>query len=136
MIRSVPRLLWTFALGAALLCGACEGKTDEMLFESVDPDFGGLQGGKTVRILGRNLRLDIGYTVYFGSDASHQVAILNDGTLEAVTPRKRSSGPVDVIVRADNGTVFRLENAFKYVNQAGALLGGPNPSEPNPTQQE
>ncbi len=129
MIRSVPSLVCFVALGAALLCGACETKSGAMVFESVDPDFGGLQGGKTVRILGRNLRLDIGYTVYFGSDTSHQVAILNDGTLEAVTPRKRSSGPVDVTVRADNGMVFKLENGFKYVNQAGALLGGSSPTE-------
>lgn len=129
MIRSVPRLTGSLVLGAILLCGACESKNAEMVFDHVDPDFGGLQGGKTVRILGSNLRLDIGYTVYFGPDASHQVAILNDGTLEAVTPRKRSPGLVDVIVRADNGKVFRLENAFKYVNQAGTLLGGPTETE-------
>ena len=100
-----------------------------MSFEGVDPDFGGLQGGKSVRILGRNLRLDIGYSVYFGSDASRQVAILHDGTLEAVTPRTRTPGPVDVIVRADNGTVIRLENGFSYVNQAGTLLGGSTTSK-------
>ena len=114
-------LMLGFAVGVV---AGCTEKSTAMSFNSVDPDFGGLQGGKSVRVQGSGLRLDIGYTVYFGKAVSPQVSILNDSTLLAVTPRRATPGMVDVIVRADSGPVFRIENGFKYINQAaGNLLG-------------
>ena len=110
-------------IGAVVLLAACDKPRPAMSFERLDPDFGGLQGGKTVRVVGRNVRLDIGYAVYFGQLRSPQVSIQNDKALLAVTPRRFEPGTVDVTVRADNGSVFVVKNACQYINQAGTLLG-------------
>ena len=101
-----------------------------MGFERLDPDFGGLQGGKSVRVVGQNIRLDIGYSVLFGQEISPRVSIENDTALVAVTPRTVTPGKVDVVVRTDDGSVFRIKSGFEYVNQGGQLLGG-EPDEPN-----
>jgi hypothetical protein len=112
-------------IGAGLLLGACEKPHAQMSFMQVDPDFGGLQGGKTVRIVGTSLRLDIGYAVYFGEQQSPQVSIQSSQALLAVTPRNASPAIVDVTVRADNGSVFVIKRGFEYINQAGNLLEEP-----------
>lgn len=112
-------------IGAVLVLTACERPRPEMAFQRVDPNFGGLQGGKTVQILGENLRLDIGYAVYFGQLRSSQVSIQSDKALLAVTPRQWSPGMVDVTIRADNGSVFVINGAFEYINQRGRLLEPP-----------
>ena len=109
-------------IGAVVVLGACEKPRPEMSFEAVDPNFGGLQGGKTVRVVGRNVRLDIGYAVYFGELRSPQVSIQSQKALLAVTPRRFEPGAVDVTVRADDGTVFVVKNGFEYINQAGRLF--------------
>jgi hypothetical protein len=112
-------------IGAGLVLGACEKPSPEMTFLKVDPDFGGLQGGKTVRVVGQSLRLDIGYAVYFGEQRSPQVSIQSDKALLAVTPRRMTRGAVDVTIRADNGSVFLIKEGFQYINQAGNLLAEP-----------
>lgn len=112
-------------IGAVLVLTACEEPRAEMGFTEVDPDFGGLQGGKTVRVVGRHLRLDIGYAVYFGELRSPQVSFQSDEALEAVTPRRTTPGSVDVTIRADNGSVFVLKQGFEYIDQAGNLLAEP-----------
>jgi hypothetical protein len=109
-------------IGAVLLLVGCDESGGEMTFQHLDPDFGGLQGGKTVRIIGTNLRLDIGYAVYFGQQRSSQVSIQNQKALLAVTPRRFEPGSVDVTIRADNGSVFIVKDGFEYINQAGNLL--------------
>ena len=110
-------------IGAVVLLAACDKPRGDMSFQSLDPDFGGLQGGKTVRIVGRNVRLDIGYAVYFGQLRSPQVSIQNEKALLAVTPRRFEPGTVDVTIRADDGAVFVVKSGFQYINQAGTLLG-------------
>ncbi len=98
-----------------------------MTFRKLDPNFGGLQGGKTVAVLGKHIRLDIGYAVYFGEQRSPQVSIRDHKALLAVTPRVASPTVVDVTIRADNGQVFVIRGGFEYVNQAGSLLDAPTP---------
>ena len=109
-------------IGAAVLLNACEKPRPEMSFQALDPNFGGLQGGKTVRVLGRNVRLDIGYAVYFGDLRSPQVSIGGQKALLAVTPRRLEPGVVDVTIRADDGTVVVVKNGFDYIDQAGRLF--------------
>jgi len=109
-------------IGAVLVLVACEKPRAEMAFHELDPDFGGLQGGKTVKVVGRNLRLDIGYAVYFGQLRSPQVSIQSEKALLAVTPRRTTPGAVDVTIRADNGSVFVMKQGFEYINQGGNLL--------------
>jgi hypothetical protein len=110
-------------ISAVLVLAACEKPRPEMAFEELDPDFGGLQGGKTVRVVGRAIRLDIGYAVYFGQLRSPQVSIQSEKSLLAITPRQVTPGPVDVTIRADNGSVFVIKRGFEYINQGGSLLG-------------
>jgi len=109
-------------IGAVLVLAACEKPQAEMAFSRLDPNFGGLQGGKTVRVVGQRIRLDIGYAVYFGDLRSSQVSIESENALLAVTPRRTTPGAVDVTVRADNGMVFVIKQAFEYINQGGSLL--------------
>ncbi len=109
-------------IGAVVVLAGCQKPRAEMAFDSVDPDFGGLQGGKTVRIVAESLRLDIGYAVYFGQVRSSQVSIQSEKALLAVTPRRTAPGAVDVTIRADNGSVFVIKNGFEYINQGGNLL--------------
>jgi len=112
-------------IGAVLVLAACEKSQPAMDFQRTDPNFGGLQGGKTIRVVGENLRLDIGYAVYFGQLRSPQVSIQNDKALLAVTPRQWTPGTVDVTIRADNGSVFVIHKAFEYINQRGQLFESP-----------
>jgi len=112
-------------IGAVLILGACEEPRAEMTFQELDPDFGGLQGGKTVRVVGQAIRLDIGYAVYFGQLRSPQVSIQSEKSLLAVTPRRSTPGAVDVTIRADNGSVFVIRRGFEYINQGGNLLDEP-----------
>ena len=112
-------------IGAVLVLGACEKPRTEMAFQELDPDFGGLQGGKTVRVVGKAIRLDIGYAVYFGQLRSPQVSIQSEKSLLAVTPRRSTPGAVDVTIRADNGSVFVIRRGFEYINQGGNLLDEP-----------
>jgi len=112
-------------IGAVLILGACEKPRAEMAFKELDPDFGGLQGGKTVQVVGQAIRLDIGYAVYFGQLRSPQVSIQSEKSLLAVTPRRSTPGSVDVTIRADNGSVFVIRRGFEYINQGGNLLDEP-----------
>ena len=112
-------------IGTVLILGACEKPRAEMAFQELDPDFGGLQGGKTVRVVGQAIRLDIGYAVYFGQLRSPQVSIQSEKSLLAVTPRRSTPGSVDVTIRADNGSVFVIRRGFEYINQGGNLLDEP-----------
>jgi len=109
-------------IGAVFVLAACEKSNPRMSFENLDPDFGGLQGGKTVRVIGRSIRLDIGYAVYFGDFRSPQVSIENEKALLAVTPRRTEPGMVDVTIRSDSGSVFVVKRGFEYINQGGNLL--------------
>jgi hypothetical protein len=112
-------------IGAVLVLASCEKPHAEMAFHELDPNFGGLQGGKTVKVVGRSLRLDIGYAVYFGKLRSAQVSIQSEKALLAVTPRRSTPGAVDVTIRADNGAVFVIKQGFEYINQRGNLLNDP-----------
>jgi hypothetical protein len=123
-----PKCLLGVIIGTVLLLGGCQKQSSKMAFDRLDPDFGGLQGGKSVQILGENIRMDIGYSVLFGRQISPQVSIGSDRALVAVTPRTMEPGRVDVVVRTDDGSVFRIKEGFQYVNQGGNLLE--RPSEP------
>ncbi len=120
-----PKCMLGVIIGAVIVLGACEKQSADMAFDRLDPDFGGLQGGKSVRVLGDNIRLDIGYSVLFGQQISPQVSIESEKALIAVTPRTVDPGRVDVVVRTDDGSVFRINEGFQYVNQAGNLLDEP-----------
>ncbi len=102
---------------AGLLFTACGDK--EMKVNRLDPAFGGTKGDDDVRIVGQGFRTDIGYSVYFGPRKASSVIVEGDDTLVATTPTYDDPRTVDVRIVADDGKVFLLKNAFRFVDQEG-----------------
>jgi IPT/TIG domain-containing protein len=102
---------------ASCLLGACGAK--EMKVSRLDPGFGGTKGDDDVRIIGQGFRTDIGYSVYFGPRKASSVIVEGDDTLVATTPSFDEARSVDIRIVADDGHVFLLKNAFRFVDQAG-----------------
>jgi hypothetical protein len=90
----------------------------------IDPKVGHTQGDQYVKIVGKNFRQDIGYTVYFGTKKSAQVTIVDPETLLATTPSGTKPGPVDVLIRGDDGNAFRITNSFKFEDMGGSIVEG------------
>src|SRR3954469_4991462 len=103
---------WALLALLGPLAGCNKGGTVAIL--DIDPKVGGTQGDQYVKIVGKNFRQDIGYTVYFGTKKAGQVTIVDPETLLATTPSGVKAGPVDVMIRADDGNAFRLPQAFKF----------------------
>ncbi len=96
-----------------LVAAGCKGGA-QMAILDIDPKVGHTQGDQYVKIVGKNFRQDIGYTVYFGTKKSAQVTIVDPETLLATTPSGVKAGQVDVMIRADDGNAFRLPAGFKF----------------------
>jgi hypothetical protein len=90
----------------------------------IDPKVGHTQGDQYVKILGKNFRQDIGYTVYFGTKKSAQVTIVDPETLLATTPAGAKVGQVDVLIRGDDGNAFRIPQIFKFEDMGGSVVEG------------
>lgn len=120
--RSLARplnLLGTLLLVVGM--SACSGK-NEVRIDKVNPHVGHLRGGQLVEISGRNLRRDIGYTVYFGSKKATRVSILSERRLQAMTPSVEQAAVVDVLVRTDHGHAFRIAKAYEYKDLSGDVM--------------
>ncbi|GAB4195780.1 MAG: hypothetical protein OHK0013_02350 [Sandaracinaceae bacterium] len=112
--------------------GACEGgePTGPMAVWDVQPRSGATAGEQPVQIHGENFRQDIGYAVYFGALRATAVTILDTSTLLVVTPQ-HEAGPVDIVVAAENGPAFRIQQGFTFNDQGGNVMeqvgqpGGP-----------
>lgn len=111
------------ALGLVLGTTACEGSKEVQILD-VNPRVGHTQGDQSVRILGRNFRSDIGYTVYFGTRKTSTVTIRDPETLEVLTPTRMEPGSVDIMIRADDGSAFKITQAFKFEDMGGSVVEG------------
>lgn len=80
---------------------------------SLDPAKGPVAGGTEVTITG-TLFAD-GATVTIDSIPATDVAVVNDTTITAVTPKNKHDYPVDVVVTNPNGSSATLNNGFAYV---------------------
>jgi hypothetical protein len=109
-------------LAAAASIGGCE-QSGEMAILDVQPRFGSTNGEQPVRIIGKNFRQDIGYTIYFGNKKSEQLALRDPETIEVMTPTGMAAGPVDIMIRADNGNAFKVVQAYEFreTQQPGAV---------------
>jgi hypothetical protein len=109
--------LWAFGVGA------CEGgqPTGPMSVWDVQPRVGATAGDQPIRITGENFRQDIGYAVYFGALRATAVTILDTSTLLVVTPQ-HEAGPVDIVVAAENGPAFRVQQGFTFADQGGNVM--------------
>ena len=93
----------------------------------MEPRNGAMQTQTPTKITGRNFRTDIGYSVFFGTQESPQVVIIDQQTLLVMAPQVDDAGSVDVTVRADDGQAFRIVDAFEYQDAGGNVveqLGG------------
>jgi hypothetical protein len=99
-------------------------KVGEVAILDIDPKVGHTQGDQYVKILGKNFRQDIGYTVYFGTKKSAQVTIVDPETLLATTPAGAKAGQVDVMIRSDDGNAFRIPQIFKFEDMGGSVVEG------------
>ncbi len=106
-----PMLSLLMAMSVAL--PGCE-SGGEMTVLAIEPKMGHVQGDQAVRILGRNFRQDISYRVYFGSREAGSVTILNSETILATTPTNVDKGSVDITIRADDGSAFRIREGFRF----------------------
>ena len=111
----------TAIMGFIYSCGETRG---EMSVRDIDPKVGHTQGEQPVRIIGDNFRQDIGYAVYFGARKAGNVTILNPNTILVSTPGGMDLGPVDVLIRSDDGKTFRLPKAFEFKEMGGSVVGG------------
>jgi len=101
----------------------CKGGGEVAILD-IDPKVGHTQGDQYVKILGKNFRQDISYTVYFGTKKSQQVTIVDPETLLATTPSGLKPGTVDVLIRADDGNAFRIPQIFKFEDMGGSVVEG------------
>jgi hypothetical protein len=102
-------------------CGESGEPTGPMAVWDVQPRAGATAGEQPIQITGANFRQDIGYAVYFGSLRATAVTIMDTSTLLVVTPQ-HEAGPVDVVVAAENGPAFRIQQAFTYADQGGNVM--------------
>jgi hypothetical protein len=116
-------LLLALLAGTGLGSLGCKGGT-QMAILDVDPKVGHTQGDQYVKIVGKNFRQDIGYTVYFGTKKSAQVTIVDPETLLATTPSGVKAGQVDIMIRADDGNAFRIPQGFKFEDMGGSPVDG------------
>jgi hypothetical protein len=83
--------------------------------ESVDPTQGATAGGEEISILGGGFVP--GKTlaeVRFGRKQSPAVTIASTNRILVVTP-PGDKGPVDITIDFDDGQVFKIPQAFRYV---------------------
>lgn len=113
-------LLVSFGLLGAVGCDT----GGEMAILDVEPKVGHTQGDQYVKIIGSNLRQDIGYSVYFGTTKSKQVTILDPQTLLVSTPTGNEPGTVDIMIRADNGDAWRVKEGFQFKDMGGSVVEG------------
>lgn len=117
---------WALGIGIAAVIAplaACN-KAGDVTILDIDPKVGATQGDQYVKILGKNFRQDIGYTVYFGTKKSAQVTIVDPETLLATTPTGAKVGSVDIMIRGDDGNAFRIPQGFKFEDMGGSVVEG------------
>ncbi len=96
-----------------------------MSITGMEPVVGHTQGDQPVRIFGSNFRQDIGYTVYFGAKKAGTVTILSEKIILATTPGRNEEGHVDVTIRADDGSAFRMPKGFEFKEMSSSdVVGG------------
>ena len=100
----------------------CGSEGGEMSIQNVEPRNGPTQGQQPVKIAGSNFRTDIGYTVFFGNRKSPSVTIIDPETLVAVAPPYEEEGAVDITIRSDDGSAWRIADVFEYQELGGGVV--------------
>lgn len=111
-----------FGLTVALFGGACDEGDGAVRVLRLEPRAGHLTGEQPVKIGGKNFRTDIGYTVFFGTQAASRVMVQSTEQIVAIAPGVSEPGAVDVTIRGDDGTAIRIEGGYTYENMGGNVV--------------
>lgn len=106
------------AVSLCLFISACSQKGGPLKVDSVEPAQGTTGGGEEITISGGGFQP--GKTqaeVKFGRKKAESVVIASYTKIKVVTP-SNEKGPVDVNVMFDDGSSFKIQNAFRYVEPA------------------
>jgi hypothetical protein len=101
-----------------VIIGACTQSGGPLKVDSVEPSQGTTAGGDEVTIVGSGFQP--GKTqaeVKFGRKKAETVTIASTGKIKVVTPATEK-GPVDVTVMFDDGSSFKIQNGFRFVEPA------------------
>jgi hypothetical protein len=116
------------ALG--VLVSACQQTGGPLKVDSVEPPQGTTAGGEEISIIGSGfIPGKTQAEVRFGRKKVENVTIASPTKIRVVTPANEK-GPVDVSVSFDEGSAFKISNAFRYVEPAAndnarrAFFGG------------
>jgi IPT/TIG domain len=118
------------SMAAFVTIAACTQSGGPLKVESLEPPQGTTAGGEEISINGGGFQP--GKTqaeVKFGHKKSETVTIASNNKIRVVTP-PNEKGPVDVTVMFDDGSTFKIPNAFRYVEPASgdntrqAFFGG------------
>ncbi len=126
-------LFLSLILGSILLFGCEEEGSAELAILDIQPREGAMQGHQPVDIRGTGFRRDMGYTVYFGAHAAESLVIVNDQQIRVSTPQFDTAETVDVLIRSDDGTAFRIHDGYSF-QALGAGMGDGSGEDEGPTK--
>ena len=111
----MKRVRLAITIGSLALLAACQQSGGPLKVEAVEPNQGTTGGGDEVSITGGGFQP--GKTqaeIKFGRKKVESVVIASNAKIKVITP-SNEKGPVDVTVMFDDGSAFKIPNAFRYV---------------------
>lgn len=102
----------------AQVSAGCQRNGGPLNVEKVEPAEGTTGGGDEIVIIGSGF--EPGKTqaaVKFGKRTAESVVIASNSKMKVISP-SNEKGPVDVSVMFDDGSAFKIPNAFRYVEPA------------------
>lgn len=117
-MKRVLGLTVSLAVLALLGPAACMQKGGPLKVDSVEPAQGTTAGGEEISINGSGFQAGKSQAeVKFGRKKCESVQIFSSSKIKVVTP-PNEKGPVDVTVMFDDGSTFKIPNAFRYIEPA------------------
>jgi hypothetical protein len=104
--------------------GCGDEESAELAILDIQPRAGSAQGNQVVTISGTGFRRDMGYSIYFGSQAAESMLVVNSEQIRVTTPQTETSGAVDVLLRTDDGAAFRIADAYSFADAPAAGATG------------
>jgi hypothetical protein len=119
MEENVRKLAATIFICFMVVSGiGCKG--GDFSVRRLDPDFGAINGGDMVEIIGSGFSTGQGVAVYFGTFKCNNVVVKGSDKMMVTTPQVPEPQIVDVRVSFDNGQEFVFPKSFRYLTK-GAI---------------